>query len=134
MLPFSRIAIIGLGLIGSSVARGVRATMRDAVLSGFDADPAVRDIVRALELVDHVADSAGDAVRQADLVVLCVDQHAKVVAELEDYTNQAGAGSRTTEWQPGDPDLDPRELSDRAAQQSAQDEADLRKVLEDQEP
>ena len=71
-LPFARVAIIGLGLIGSSVARGVRAAMPNVTLSGFDADPQVRNIVSALELLDSVAESAGDAVKQADLVVLCV--------------------------------------------------------------
>ena len=38
MLPFSRVAIIGLGLIGSSVARAVRATMPTVRLTGSDAD------------------------------------------------------------------------------------------------
>lgn len=71
-LPFARVAIIGLGLIGSSVARGVRAAMPDVTLSGFDAEPQVRNIVSALELLDNVAESAGEAVKQADLVVLCV--------------------------------------------------------------
>ena len=70
--PFARVAIIGLGLIGSSVARGVRAAMPGVTLSGYDAEPAVREIVRALELLDTVADSAGKAVKEADLVVLCV--------------------------------------------------------------
>ena len=71
-LPFASVAIIGLGLIGSSVARGVRAAMPNVTLSGFDADPQVRNIVSALELLDSVAENAGEAVKQADLVVLCV--------------------------------------------------------------
>ena len=39
---FARVAIIGLGLIGSSIARGVRQHMPTARLTGYDADPAVR--------------------------------------------------------------------------------------------
>ncbi len=72
MLPFSRVTIIGLGLIGSSIARAVRAQMPMVVLTGHDADPAVRDVARALGLCDDVTDTAGASVIDADLVILCV--------------------------------------------------------------
>jgi len=72
MLPFARVAIIGLGLIGSSVARGVRQAMPTVRLTGHDADPAVRAAAIRLGLVDDVADQGGAAVTDADLVVLCV--------------------------------------------------------------
>jgi cyclohexadieny/prephenate dehydrogenase len=72
MLPFSRITIIGLGLIGSSIARGVRAYMPTARVTGFDADPDVRAIADRIDLCDDIADTAGSAVIDADLVILCV--------------------------------------------------------------
>jgi cyclohexadieny/prephenate dehydrogenase len=72
MLPFARVAILGLGLIGSSIARGVRESMPGVALSGYDADPEVRETARALKLVDDVADSAGASVIDADLVIFCV--------------------------------------------------------------
>jgi cyclohexadieny/prephenate dehydrogenase len=72
VLPFSRVAIIGLGLIGSSIARAVQAHMPTVRLTGYDADPQVRQTVEALQLCDDVADSAGAAVIDADLVILCV--------------------------------------------------------------
>ena len=72
MLPFSRVTIIGLGLIGSSIARGVREAMPSVALGGYDADPEVRETARALNLVDDVADTPGAAVIDADLVILCV--------------------------------------------------------------
>src|SRR3546814_385816 len=72
MLPFSRVALVGLGLIGSSLARAIRAHMPTVRLSGYDGDPAVRTRVDELGLVDDVADSAGTAVIDADLVILCV--------------------------------------------------------------
>ena len=72
MLPFARVAIIGLGLIGSSVARAIRATMPTVRLTGHDDDLAVRDTAVRLCLVDDVADHPGAAVIDADLVVLCV--------------------------------------------------------------
>jgi len=72
MLPFSRIAVIGLGLIGSSLAHAVRAALPTARVTGHDADPAVREIARRIDLCDDIADTAGAAVIDADLVVLCV--------------------------------------------------------------
>ena len=72
MLPFARVAVIGLGLIGSSIARAVRERMPTVALTGHDADPAVRDRVASLGLVDDVTDTAGAAVTDADLVILCV--------------------------------------------------------------
>lgn len=72
MLPFSRVAIIGLGLIGSSIARAVRAHMPTVRLTGHDGDPQVRAIADRLQLCDDIADSAGAAVTDADLVILCV--------------------------------------------------------------
>ncbi len=72
MLPFARITIIGLGLIGSSVARATRKAMPTARITAYDADPAVRETVRALDLADDVADTAGASVIDADFVILCV--------------------------------------------------------------
>ena len=41
-----------------------------------------------------------------DLVVLCVDQHKSVLHELESVSNQAYAGSRSSD-EGGDPDFTP---------------------------
>ena len=38
MLPFARVTIIGLGLIGSSLARAIRADMPTVRVTGHDAD------------------------------------------------------------------------------------------------
>lgn len=70
--PFARVSLIGLGLIGSSIARAVRETMADVHLTGFDADAGVRERAQALGFADAIADSAAAAVAEADLVILCV--------------------------------------------------------------
>ncbi len=82
MLPFARVSIIGLGLIGSSIARAVRASMPTAQLAGYDADAETRETAKALKLVDDVADTPGAAVIDADFVILCVPVGAmRAVAE-----------------------------------------------------
>ena len=83
MLPFSRVTIIGLGLIGSSIARAVRLAMPTVRLTGYDADPHVRETVDRLQLCDDVADSSGAAVIDADLVILCVPVGAMAAAAVE---------------------------------------------------
>lgn len=70
--PFSHVAIIGLGLIGSSIARAVRASMPGVRISGFDSDAAVRKRAVELELADSVAESGDLAVSGAQLVIFCV--------------------------------------------------------------
>jgi cyclohexadieny/prephenate dehydrogenase len=72
MLPFARVSVIGLGLIGSSILRAVREAMPTVHLTGHDGDAAVRETVRALDLCDDVTDTAGAAVTDADLVILCM--------------------------------------------------------------
>jgi cyclohexadieny/prephenate dehydrogenase len=86
MLPFSRVTIIGLGLIGSSIARAVRQHMPTVRLTGYDASAEVRDTAERIGLVDDVADSAGASVIDADLVVLCVPVGAmgEAAAEIAD--------------------------------------------------
>ncbi|WP_374295354.1 prephenate/arogenate dehydrogenase family protein [Sphingomonas sp.] len=86
MLPFARVSIIGLGLIGSSIARGVRKAMPGATVTAYDADAGVRDTVMALDIAHDVADSAGAAVVDADLVILCVPvgAMAAVAGEIAD--------------------------------------------------
>jgi cyclohexadieny/prephenate dehydrogenase len=84
MLPFARVSIIGLGLIGSSIARAIKATMPTVVVTGHDADAIVRARADALDFCDDIADSAGAAVTDADLVILCIPVGAigAVAAEI----------------------------------------------------
>jgi cyclohexadieny/prephenate dehydrogenase len=72
MLPFARLTIIGLGLIGSSVARAVKAQMPSVRITGFDADAEVRSRAVNLGICDDVTDTVGASVTDADLVILCV--------------------------------------------------------------
>jgi cyclohexadieny/prephenate dehydrogenase len=70
--PFEKIAVIGLGLIGSSIARGVREAMPSTRLQGYDSNADVRAQASRLGLVDLLADDPAEAVAGADLVILCV--------------------------------------------------------------
>lgn len=84
---FERVAIIGVGLIGSAMALAARRGKRVGAVAAYDAAPGVRARVRELGLVERVAETAADAVRDADHVVLCVPVGAigAVAAEIAPY-------------------------------------------------
>lgn len=66
---FERIAVIGCGLIGSSLVRAVRTHGAAGSIAVYDLSPAVRERVVALGLADLVTDDITKAVEGADLVV-----------------------------------------------------------------
>lgn len=69
---FPHVAIIGLGLIGSSIARAVKALDLADELVVSDADAGVRQRATELKLGDRVASTGAEAAKDADLVIACV--------------------------------------------------------------
>ncbi len=69
---FARVAVIGLGLIGSSIVRGIQQLGLAGTLVTTDASPDVRKRARELGLGHEVAETSAEAVKDADLVIACV--------------------------------------------------------------
>lgn len=82
-MTIRNVAIIGLGLLGGSIGLAVRERAPEVRTRGFDADPAVRAKAKERGLVDTVCDSSAEAVRDADLVILCVPVGAMKAAACE---------------------------------------------------
>jgi cyclohexadieny/prephenate dehydrogenase len=76
---FERIAILGAGLIGASIAHAAGESRAAGAVSLFDANADVRHRARELKL-GEVFDTAADAARDADLVVLAVPVGAMAAA------------------------------------------------------
>lgn len=69
---YKKVALIGLGLIASSMFWAMkRAGVADEV-SGYARSEQTREKAREIGLCDTVCETAADAVKDADLVVLCV--------------------------------------------------------------
>ena len=68
---FQRLALIGMGLIGSSLARVCRRKGLVHEIIATDSSIAVRARVIELALADRVMETAVAAVEAADLVILC---------------------------------------------------------------
>jgi len=69
--PFARVALIGVGLIASSIARAARRGGVAKHVAGADADADVRKRAEALGFLDSVHEDPAEAAKGADLVILC---------------------------------------------------------------
>jgi len=67
-----RLAVVGAGLIGSSLCRVARRKNLAADIILADASPQTRARAQELRLADHVVADPVEAARGADLVVLCI--------------------------------------------------------------
>ena len=70
--PYNRVALIGLGLIASSMYWAMKRAGMTAEVAGFARSAETRETARRIGLCDHVCDTIEEAVTGADLVVLCV--------------------------------------------------------------
>lgn len=66
------LTVVGLGLIGGSLARALREAGAVKTITGFDPNPLRCAAALSLGVVDHIGSSAADAVKDADLVLLSV--------------------------------------------------------------
>ena len=69
---YDRVALIGLGLIASSMCWAMKRGGLAGEIVGYARSQETRDIARDLNLCDQVVDDVTAAVKDADLVVLCV--------------------------------------------------------------
>jgi cyclohexadieny/prephenate dehydrogenase len=82
MEPFQKIAIIGLGLIGSSIAHAARRAHLATQIAGHDASADVLERAGKIGFCDTLHADVGAAVKDAQLVILCAPVGAyKTIAQ-----------------------------------------------------
>jgi cyclohexadieny/prephenate dehydrogenase len=69
---YDRVALIGLGLIASSMFWAMKRSGLAGEIVGYARSAETRDSARRIGLCAHVYDNMNEAVKDADLVVLCV--------------------------------------------------------------
>jgi cyclohexadieny/prephenate dehydrogenase len=69
---FRKVALIGFGLIGGSIARGARAQGLAGEIVATAHSAKTRARVRELGVVDRVVETNAEAAQEADLVILCI--------------------------------------------------------------
>ena len=67
---FARVALIGIGLIGSSIACAARRKSLAGHIAGFAPEPDIRERAKKAGFADSIHDTLVDVVRDADLVIL----------------------------------------------------------------
>ncbi len=98
-MTIRRVAVIGLGLLGGSVGLAIADRLPGVVTTGYDSDPAVRARASERGLVGTVCDTPGDAVRDCELVLLCVPvgametAAAALVPDLPEHAIVSDVGS-----------------------------------------
>ena len=80
---YDRIALIGLGLIASSIFWASKRNDVSGHVTGFARSKETRDIAKKIGLCDEVFDTVEEAVKDADLVILCVPVGAMEQVMLE---------------------------------------------------
>ena len=89
---FQRVAVIGLGLIGSSLCRVMKRDGLAKHIAGHARTAETRDKSMALGFLDSVHEDAAKAATGADLVVLCAPVGANAaIAEIVGPVLKAGA-------------------------------------------
>ena len=81
---YNRVALIGLGLIASSMFWAMKRAGVAGEVTGYARSPETRATAREIGLCDRICDSTAEACEGADLVVLCVPVGAMgaVAAEI----------------------------------------------------
>ena len=92
---YEKIAVIGLGLIGASIAKVLATRKLARAVSIYDSKAEVRKIAKTTNL-GEVMDNAADAVRDADLVILAVPVGA-MAAVAEQIAPAIKAGATITD-------------------------------------
>ncbi len=84
---YDRVALIGLGLIASSMAHAMRQYGLAREITGYAKSAETRRVALEIGLCDHVMETAAEAVAGADLVVLAVPvgAMAELAAEIGPY-------------------------------------------------
>jgi prephenate dehydrogenase len=96
MKRFRKVALIGAGLIGGSFAMALRRAGAAVSIVGVDRDAQAVERATALGVIDTAAESASEAVRGADLVIVAVPVRA-VGGVLHDVGLALEAGAVVTD-------------------------------------
>ncbi|MDZ4697978.1 MAG: prephenate dehydrogenase/arogenate dehydrogenase family protein [Deltaproteobacteria bacterium] len=74
--PFARVALLGIGYMGGSLALALRASGLAKTVVGYDKDPGAATLALERGIIQLAASSPAEAVRSADLVILAAPVRA----------------------------------------------------------
>lgn len=86
MKSIKNIAVIGLGLIGGSLALALKDAVKDVSVTGYDIISDAMNIARYRHIIDRIANNYSEAVSDADLVIIAtpISRIIEVVDAIKD--------------------------------------------------
>lgn len=90
-----RITVIGLGLIGGSMAMALRG-FKNALITGVDIDPEALRKALARGAIDTACEGIAEGVADADLVILCVSPN-NIIKIVQENIGECKEGSIVTD-------------------------------------
>jgi cyclohexadieny/prephenate dehydrogenase len=89
---FEKIALLGLGLIGSSLSHAARRAGLTNHINGYARSAETRSVALEIGIIDSAHESAADAVKDADLVIFCtpIGTYAELAKDIAPHL-KAGA-------------------------------------------
>jgi prephenate dehydrogenase len=90
MKKIKNICVIGLGLIGGSLAMALKNLENGFVITGYDKEGEAMNIARYRNIIDNVASDYEEAVKDADLIIIAtpVSKIAEVVESIKKYLKE----------------------------------------------
>jgi prephenate dehydrogenase len=87
MKNIKKIAVIGLGLIGGSLALSLKSVNKDFVISGYDIEGESMNIAKYRNIIDIIAGSYEEAVYNADLIIIAtpISNIVEVMNNIKNY-------------------------------------------------
>lgn len=79
-----RVFVIGLGLIGGSIALAIRRSHEDAIIIGYEINEERLGLAKTLNVIDESAASVEEGVKDADLIIISapVQQAEEIIETL----------------------------------------------------
>ena len=83
---FDQISIIGCGLIGSSIFKRLKKTGSTKKIITYDNNKSVNEIIKKDKLSDEIFNSAGEAVKNSDLIIIAtpISSFENVLSSIKD--------------------------------------------------
>jgi prephenate dehydrogenase len=81
-----RVFVIGLGLIGGSLALSIKRAHKESFIIGFDISEKQKKLAKMLGVVDETVDRIIDGAKQADLIIIAVpvNEAEMIIQKLAD--------------------------------------------------
>ena len=87
MKHIKKIAVIGLGLIGGSLALSLKNTGENFIITGYDVEGEAMNIAKYRNIIDIIAKDYKEATSDADLIIIAtpISKIVEVAEHIKDY-------------------------------------------------